>query len=437
MNDWLKNLEEHQVHKAISQLDHVLERFENTVFPKDIEVPIQEVNRIKVLRGYIYNKINHTDPFMISIKVLDMLASDLENINSEMIRFIDSQDMRYLYSAMNTVDFAIQHSVFPMISTQYDIEGMHEAITAFRRSLGQNNRHIMNEISDIQNNIININEDRKHISNDIDIQKSKVDTLIINSQQTINNHIQKMQEQTSDLKNEFQTKFIQAQEIRSEKTNEEMLKLQDSIQKVIREVHAELDTAKNHVNTEVKNTILQAHSDIQELLETITIHKDKAEEMLGIISASAMSGGYKEVADVEGKRAFGWHIIGIFAAIGLIGFAIYAFRETLSINVKWSVFGARIFVASSFALLAAYSERQANKHRHVERVNRRWQLILASVNPYLADLDESDQKVIKKSVAESVFTSAFPTDAKDDEAISADSMFDLIKNVATNLSRGK
>src|SRR5699024_2844588 len=105
-----------------------------------------------------------------------------------------------------------------------------------------------------------------------------------------------------------------------------------------------------------------------------------------------MTGGFQKVADQARKTKITWQVTAIVSILGLIGFAIFAFYETMTGQFDMGKFGAKTFVSISFGVLAAYSARQADKNADFERRNRQLELELASIDMYLAKLPEEDQK---------------------------------------------
>jgi hypothetical protein len=112
---------------------------------------------------------------------------------------------------------------------------------------------------------------------------------------------------------------------------------------------------------------------------------------------------------------------------GLIAFAIVAFQTTIQGDFRWGVFGARAFVAITFGIAAAWAAREAEKHQNSERRNRKMELELASISPYLALLPEQTQFEVKKELAQRFFGHTdHSADAKTDQQTTG-STLDLLR----------
>ena len=155
----------------------------------------------------------------------------------------------------------------------------------------------------------------------------------------------------------------------------------------------------------------QAERHLEEILE----NKQRAEQLVHVIGNTGMVGGYQKIANDERRVALRWNFVAVIAFILLIGFAIFAFFATSGGDVSWQTFGARLFVAATFGILAAYAARQAIGHEAVERASRRLELSLASIDPYLVGLPEETQHQVKKELAMRFFGEMPATDNKGEE----------------------
>ena len=120
--------------------------------------------------------------------------------------------------------------------------------------------------------------------------------------------------------------------------------------------------------------------------------------------------------------------------LGLIGFAIFAFVDTLGAVFNWGTFGGRAFVALTFGVLAAYAARQAEKHEQVERRSRRLELELAALDPFLEPLPEAERFAVKRQMADRLFGQPdfVPSTSASD---TSGSVFDLLKLAIQGLSK--
>lgn len=142
---------------------------------------------------------------------------------------------------------------------------------------------------------------------------------------------------------------------------------------------------------------------IKMLMDELEKYRKYAQKLVGIIANTGMVSGYQRIANQERRAAIIWNILAIIGMIGLITFAIYSFTYISHDSFNWTILVGRIFVAGSFGAFAAYAARQANIHQQLERYNRKMELELASIDPYLASLPQEVRDYIKGTLAERLF----------------------------------
>ncbi len=156
------------------------------------------------------------------------------------------------------------------------------------------------------------------------------------------------------------------------------------------------------------------------------IRREKAAELITIITNTGLIGGYQKIANKEHTTSTRWHTIAILSFMGLIAFALLAFLATLPEQFHWGKVGSRAFVALTFGILAAYAARLADKHEAIERKNRKMELELAAIDPYLLELPVETRHKIKEELASRLFGQSEQTEITTDSKTSG-SAFDLLR----------
>jgi hypothetical protein len=174
-------------------------------------------------------------------------------------------------------------------------------------------------------------------------------------------------------------------------------------------------------------------------------HKARAKEILGIVAASGVSGHYKNTATRELISA---EILRFLALVcfGVMGYVIYHVVESLTTpNFRWEMGLFRVGVGLALLVPAYYCAKESAKHREAEKRNRRLQIELATIEPYLEKLnDDPAMREILKKKADSYFMGQLHNEPNDDvEGTLAtkelrrreDQVMDLLKTIATAVKR--
>lgn len=84
--------------------------------------------------------------------------------------------------------------------------------------------------------------------------------------------------------------------------------------------------------------------------------------------------------------------------------------------LDWHISLGRIPFSIILFVPAFYLARESNKHRNTEVLNRRRELILSTIDPYLVLLPDDKAQQIKLDIAKGIFSEgALPTDSSTDE----------------------
>ena len=118
---------------------------------------------------------------------------------------------------------------------------------------------------------------------------------------------------------------------------------------------------------------------------------------------TGMAGGYQRVANKARNRAYLWQGITTVAMVGLVGVAVFVLLETLGDEFKWVTLGGRAFILVAFGILAAWAAKQVEKYDEAEARNRRLEMELASLDPYLFGLPDATQHKVKEQLASRLF----------------------------------
>ena len=85
------------------------------------------------------------------------------------------------------------------------------------------------------------------------------------------------------------------------------------------------------------------------------------------------------------------------------------------------------FAALALAIPAAYAAKESAKHRLLENHNRRSELELASLDPYLEKLPEDTRNKVKEELTKNFF-GLNSKEIKVEDSISSVAIFDLLKS---------
>lgn len=144
-------------------------------------------------------------------------------------------------------------------------------------------------------------------------------------------------------------------------------------------------------------------------------HLDRAKEILGIVASSVVGGHYKETAERDFKSANIYRRLALAFFVVMAGMIAYVVLSVNGIGCRWEMGLFRVGVGMALLIPAYYCAKESSKHREAERRNRRLQIELATIEPYLEKLDSPDEmKAILKEKANSYFMGQVPREPDND-----------------------
>jgi hypothetical protein len=364
------------------------------------EYSIQTLNRTRAVLSCLEVHINSIDPVLMRKASQDQLYSELNNINNQLINFgVTFKNPNHLHTLNQRLDNILTYtSQIVTIINDESIETIRETVTSLRKSVGQQKSLLERQQEEFL-------EQSTSINNQIEEFKQKIEEYELK----LNSELQKIQEKY----NELHQNFITSQESRTqeflelkEDFNNEFREITESLNKETQEIissfQKEFDSAKSELISSYESFMEETQQKLDEYNKLLDSHKKSVEELVGIISTNSISGHYKEVADYMRKKANAWQRGTIISFLLTIGFGFYAFvlgHDTLN----WPGLAARFVVTVALGSLTAYAAKQATYYEGEEKKNRKMEVELKTLNPYLASFSPEEQIKLKEQLFPLIF----------------------------------
>lgn len=392
MADWNDIFENHPAHQSIESVEAELAIASDNPNIEDSDF-LFNLSRVTDALQTTKYRLGAVNPNTVSQTTLQQIHQCLESIRTEIANFNGNKNIGHMNNAAGHVDNLILHvSTLLVPLDSQEVDGIRESITAFRRSAGQNLRYLEEQSTESRQRLDQLNSQLSELNQEISNQKGRLDTAISQFQQQFSEAEERRRQSSTSYEEKREEEFAGLIEEREQNLSQFEESAEQKLSSVIENAQSTLETKAE-----------QLEEYTQTIIRDISGHRDQAEKLLSIITDTGMVGGYQRVANEERRAARFWHFSAFISLSGLVGFAIYAFLSTLSGEIDWGIFAAKVFVSITFGIAAAYAARQADKHERNERRNRRMELELASVGPYLLDLPRDRQQQIKEELAQRLF----------------------------------
>lgn len=420
MSQWDDRFNEHAIHASIENLTERLE--DEELISEDLNM-IEIIDRITQAKSYAELCLQNLIPALVNHAHLNKANSYISSITSEVNSYISNKNMGYLNNTSAHIDnLMLQLNALPVTK---------QAITeqSFTTSLIEFKKLTEKSFAELKKSKDELLESVETITNDSIDQKSKLRELVAEIKkydesiqaslssfnerfdETEQRYSEKLCETTSDFENKYQ---VFSEDI-SEKLSANVVTNEEKVEELLTE-------NKEHFSEQAE----KQKSDAQAVLDELEEKKSEASTLLQIIGNIGITGNYQNIANNEKKAADIWRRIALGLMIGMvliIGFTIFI-SATNGFDWKLALF--RVGAALVLAVPAAYAAKESAKHRSLENHNRRSELELASLDPYLEKLPKDTRDKVKEELTKKFFglNSAEP---KIEDPVSNKAIFDLLK----------
>lgn len=373
MGTWEERFDNHGIHNMIGEARGSLETARSaaeTHHPEDQAVH-EGLSRVEAVVARLEERLSGADRLFVAESTLKSLHQNLATIRNELNAYASDKSTGHIDSANKSTDgiAAFLPQLQPPITPE-EVHGLGEAAAGFRQRIEALTKGVQGDVESLQ-------EAASEIRERLDDLKEETERQARRLERTVDDHNEQ---------------FSQAQERRREEATETLKEIEEQARKREAERTKEHDAALAAVR--------QSH---EEELAGLQALRDKAQKLVDATVHATMAEAYRKVADDAEKRAGRWQWITI------AGFLLSALLATALIVGPWffdvepPTWDVRISVSVALVALAGFAYHQTAHYHGVERENRKRQLQFASLDPYIANFTETEQKAIKERVMPSIF----------------------------------
>lgn len=386
-------VEKHRIHEQLenvqSTASSVLEAGNNNLDNEHLLRQLIEIAR------EIERRLKVTDPLFIPIQALDPISQSLDVVVQSLTNLQANWAQPEAIKAFRNAHEALRRSfgIQPSLDDE-SLSQLRESIVNTRRSLAQHASQIDKADEELAESV-------EEITQEI---------------QGLENRVQALSEQVSTKLSEFSESFSDSQETRRSEFDE----LQREISEEANQQKAQIEATFDGLKEDIEDSLHQKLDEHQETLESqknefsesatsiigaLTKQKEEAGEIVGIIGLTGMVHGYQSSANSHKRGAAFWRITALASLVGLVGSVLTLVlpKGLGSGDIEWIDVATRALLSVTFGFLASYSGLQAKFHAEQERRYRRFELAIATLDPFLREVDSGKTEQIKEEPARLLF----------------------------------
>ncbi|WP_145985408.1 ATP synthase subunit B family protein [Marilutibacter maris] len=394
MSDWQERIINHPVMTKLGALQALLDSVLET--EESGSSGLDSIERLRQVESYMRASVFSIDPILVPVQILAKIDAPLQGVINEVKNYKSNKNSGHLTNANAHADaLLIQVFQLPAPAPETQVENVRDAVVSFRRSAGQLLSSLERSCAELSDNFRSLGEKVKETSEEVSSQKARLDTAISEYQQ-----------QFSQAENSRREDFARAQAMAAKEVKEALESHRLELKAALDDSEADIAAFVDEGESKFERLQLDLQGRADALISEMRVFRDDAQELLQVIGSAGMAGEFQKAAQSVRRNVLFWQGVSLFSMLGLILFAILAYRSAAQEEIVWGLVGARAFVAASFAVLAVFAVRQNDRYHESEQRNRRYQLELSSIDPYLTSLPEDVRSDVKVKLADRLFGNA-------------------------------
>ena len=375
-------------------------------------IGIDDLNFYETAYNYLVDRLKLTIPTIVQESELTTISQEIENSLSQINTFIGNKNSGHLTNAKTHLHSAITRvRNLPLPFSKNDFN--------FSKNIANFEKIVQEKYGVIKQENEDLKEELENLNTELDANKTEL--------KRISTLLEQKETEIQNLNSNFQTEFTNIKSTANQNY--------DSDRKTFR---TEFDSLKQTLNTEIVEIKESIDSDTSALIEKLDKKLEEAKKIVGVIGDVSVTGNYQQVANDNKRTADILRIVAIILMLTLSGLLIYTIWDISGSTFDWTKSLIRILAAAALSYPATYAARESNKHRRLEILNRKAELELSAINPFIELLPENKKQEIKEKLVEKYFgnNSNMLVDAdnpKEDGSISA--VDKLLKTILPYLTK--
>lgn len=403
MSKWEDNYKNHPIHTTLQNLNEVMD--DEALASDDINI-IDLVDRIRQAVSFTSSCLDNVLPALTSQGSLNNANSYLQNILNEVNSYLANRNIAHLNNTANHIDTLIaQFSSFPIPRPSVEEGAFSNALISFKeqaasviKSLSEKKQQLETQLKELSVASSEVGQQFGQLLSSVNQQGEAIEKTI----------------------SEFEVRFEELKEKSSQDIKNAYEENINKIEQLIEEVkgqHASL--------------MEEQKSDADKMLSVLESKRKEASDLVQIIGNIGITGNYQKIANQEKEAADRWRNISLILMLVMVGAISLTIFVSVENGFDWKLAIFRLMAALVLILPATYAAKESSRHRALENHNRRAELELASLDPYLEKLPEDKRNEIKEKLTVKFFGLDGGV-SQPDEPVTYNSLLELIKMVITS-----
>lgn len=382
---------EFQTHQIFQKAEQLMNRISEPEVKEKLE--LDKIDFFKTATQFLTDRLKVTIPILLPIGELNTVSIEFENALVQINNYIGNNNIGHITNAVNNINSALTYiKTLPIPYSKGDLN-FSKVITQFQKT--------------VEEKLSQTEKQRKEIAAKIDALKLDLDTKQ-NELNQLTSKISTKEKELETISTNFQSQFDTA--------NTAFTKLVSDDRILFR---TEIDTDREKIKI-----------DSAEIIKDLERKLADATKLVNVIGNVGVTGNYQIIANDHKKTADNWRTIATIFMCILSGLLVFSIWKIGDVDYDWHKAIIRIIASAILIYPATYASRESGKHRKMENLNRKLELELSSISPFIEILDETKKQEIKARLVEKYFGNNYnENDIEKSDNISSNMLETIVKLV--------
>jgi cell division septum initiation protein DivIVA len=373
---------EFENHQVFEKLDQISSRIEEKELRKLIGV--DSINFFETAISYLKDRLKLTISTIVQEAELTTISKEIENSLTQINAFVGDKNTGHITNATNHLYTATSRGrnlPLPFLENDFD----------FSKNGFDFSKNIAKFEKITKEKYDQLETENKELKKQFDALSKKLKETD-EALENVNKTLEEKELKIKDLNESFQTNFETIKTSATQNYEQDRKTFRAEFEKSKKALAKEVEDLKSEINTGTGQIIKDLEAKLEE-----------AKKIVGVVSDKAVTGNYQKVANSHKTTADVFRVIAIILMICLSGILIYTIWDISGENFDWTKSLIRILAAAALSYPATYAARESSKHRKLEVLNRKAELELTAINPFIELLPETQKQTIKEKLVEKYF----------------------------------
>ena len=383
MAEYEENFRNHPVHNELDRLADLIDKWGDESDEKAVSV----LARIRRAVAHTKSRIEIADIALTPLSALNTIGSHASNVKGQLTTFQSNRNVAHLDKAHNQLDGILGANSLLVVPLGDDAEANLLAVAERLREEGEE------AVRDAAERLGEITERLDKFTDSITITESKLSELT--------GEIQNQKERVDSVVSDFQKTSQEREDARTNQFNEALKGYNQQISTVQRDFESRGSNIEATLREKTETHEKAFTEEGSRILGDLEKSRKQASDLVHVVGNIGVTGNYQQTADEDKTAADRFRVGAVACFLLMAGIIVWTAFDIDTIG--WQSVLYRLGAALIFVFPGAYMALESSKHREAANRNRRIELELASLGPFIETLSDDQKAALRQKLTERYF----------------------------------